>query len=84
MVRSNDHRKKSKAPAAPWRREVDSTDLLAGVRAEMAVVRQRLIDLAEPTPLPFELVDPMPPQRLRQLKGRITVVAGWGERNLEG
>jgi hypothetical protein len=57
-------------------------DLLAEVRREMAAVKRRLVDLASAAPTTFRPSDPMPAQRLRQLKARITVVPGWGERRL--
>ena len=60
----------------------EPVDLLAAVREEMAAVRRRLIELASPAPMTFRPVDPMPPQRLKQLKARITVASGWGERGL--
>ena len=77
MTRAHGHSGPKRADAT-----AESIDLLAAVRQEMAVVKRRLAELASPLPLTSRPADPMPPQRLRRLKARITVVAGWGERNL--
>jgi hypothetical protein len=82
MPRSDGHPALRRVDADSDDAGTESLDLLAAVRTEMDLVRRRLVELtsaAVPTARPS---DPLPAPRLRQLKARITVAAGWGERRL--